>query len=328
MVRADSATPPASTLQSERGGRSPTTGQACPLVVAHRGGSADHPENTIPAVRGALASGADMLWLSVQVSRDGVPVLYRPRDLGERTDGSGPVEHRTADELAALNAGHRFAGPNGGFPYRKAPVPVPTLMDAFRVIPAHVPVLLDLKSPLFDVLVPAVATALDTLSAEGAMGWSQVRFYSTQRQGIEAISAFPRAKCFEPRDTTRTRLITCRLTGQLPDPPPPGTWAGYELHRDIHVTEEFTLGSATSDIPAAVLWDERAVNCFRRRGNVILILFGVDNREDYITSWNLGADAIMTDSPLRMAQIRTEITRQTVPRSARPAGLPFRTPSP
>ncbi|WP_051942498.1 glycerophosphodiester phosphodiesterase family protein [Streptacidiphilus rugosus] len=291
----------------------------CPLVIAHRGGRGDHPENTLAAIRGALAVGADMLWLSVQVSRDGVPVLYRPLDLGELTDGSGPVEAHTAEQLARLNAGYHFAGCDGRFPYRRSSAAqLPSLAAALRVVPAHVPVLLDLKSPHVAVLAPAIAAVLDTPTAEGTTGWGRVRFYSTQREATETMSAFPLAHCFEPRDTTRDRLMLCRLTRQRPAPPAPGTWAGFELHRKVELTEEFTLGTGASCIPDATFWDERSVDCFRGDGGVTLVFFGVNTPEDYLTAWHLGADAVMADSPRRMVQIRADLARMVERRGSAP----------
>ncbi|WP_259745192.1 glycerophosphodiester phosphodiesterase family protein, partial [Pseudomonas protegens] len=60
-----------------------------PLIVAHRGGAADFPENTLLAIDNALGNRVDMLWLTVQLSRDGVPVLYRPADLSANTQATG-----------------------------------------------------------------------------------------------------------------------------------------------------------------------------------------------------------------------------------------------
>ncbi|HYB69929.1 MAG TPA: glycerophosphodiester phosphodiesterase family protein, partial [Candidatus Bathyarchaeia archaeon] len=42
-----------------------------PLVIAHRGASADAPENTIAAFELALTQGAEGLELGVHLSRDG-----------------------------------------------------------------------------------------------------------------------------------------------------------------------------------------------------------------------------------------------------------------
>ncbi len=86
-----------------------------PQIIAHRGGTGDAPENTLEAIRLALEHHADAMWLTVQLSKDGVPVLYRPADLSALTDAKGPVSARTAAELARVNAGWSFrqAGARG-----------------------------------------------------------------------------------------------------------------------------------------------------------------------------------------------------------------------
>ncbi|HYN41343.1 MAG TPA: glycerophosphodiester phosphodiesterase, partial [Thermoanaerobaculia bacterium] len=46
-----------------------------PLVVGHRGARARFPENTLPALRHALAAGIDGVEIDVRVSADDVLVL-------------------------------------------------------------------------------------------------------------------------------------------------------------------------------------------------------------------------------------------------------------
>lgn len=58
-----------------------------PLIIAHRGASADAPENTLAAFVLALQQGADMLELDVQQSADGVLVVFHD-DTTERWNGS------------------------------------------------------------------------------------------------------------------------------------------------------------------------------------------------------------------------------------------------
>lgn len=47
-----------------------------PLVVGHRGASADHPENTLEAFVGARDQGADWVEFDVRRTRDGVLVVH------------------------------------------------------------------------------------------------------------------------------------------------------------------------------------------------------------------------------------------------------------
>ena len=62
-----------------------------PLILGHRGASAEAPENTMRAFRLALEQGADGVELDVQRSADGVPVVIHDPTLDRTTDGTGAV---------------------------------------------------------------------------------------------------------------------------------------------------------------------------------------------------------------------------------------------
>jgi glycerophosphoryl diester phosphodiesterase len=70
-------------------------------MVARRGNSRDFPENTLAALRSALALGARFIEFDVHVSSDGVPVVARDRQFG-RIDR---FEDLSAAQLGALPAG-------------------------------------------------------------------------------------------------------------------------------------------------------------------------------------------------------------------------------
>jgi glycerophosphoryl diester phosphodiesterase len=54
-----------------------------PLVIAHRGASADHQENTLEAFAGALEQGADWVELDVRRSADGVLMVHHDAHLAD-----------------------------------------------------------------------------------------------------------------------------------------------------------------------------------------------------------------------------------------------------
>src|SRR5436189_6426851 len=83
-----------------------------PLVYAHRGGAALRPENTLAAFDHGLSLGADGLELDVRLSRDGVVVVHHDASLERTTNGHGPLEQCSPEELARLDAAYRF-GPGG-----------------------------------------------------------------------------------------------------------------------------------------------------------------------------------------------------------------------
>lgn len=75
---------------------------AKPLVIAHRGASAEAPENTLAAFRRALALKVDGLELDVQVTRDGVPVVFHDQALRRLTGAPRRLATQTWRELKEL----------------------------------------------------------------------------------------------------------------------------------------------------------------------------------------------------------------------------------
>lgn len=78
-------------------------------IIAHRGYSARFPENTLPALAGALDEGATSLEWDVRIAADGVPVVIHDEDLARTSDGTGKVVDFTAEELSLLDAGSWFS---------------------------------------------------------------------------------------------------------------------------------------------------------------------------------------------------------------------------
>ncbi len=92
-------------------------------IIGHRGFSVIAPENTLVALNAALEQGANSLEFDVQVSADGIPVIFHDEFLNRITGTSGKVSEKTVAELKELDAGswfsERFAGER-----------IPTLEDA------------------------------------------------------------------------------------------------------------------------------------------------------------------------------------------------------
>ncbi|MGF6774446.1 glycerophosphoryl diester phosphodiesterase [Paraburkholderia sp. GAS199] len=272
-----------------------------PAIVAHRGGTGDAPENTLEAIRQSVAHHADAMWLTVQLSKDGVPVLYRPADLSALTDASGPVAARTAAELSRVNAGWRFQQ-DGTFPYRARPVGIPTLRDALSAIPAGMPVILDMKALPAAPETLAVARVLDEEHA-----WSRVTIYSTEADYQQSFAAYPQARLFESRDATRGRLVRVLLGQGCMEAPAAHASVAFELHRAVTVVEKFTLGEGRSDVQAT-LWTPATVACFRQRPDVRIVAIAVNDADAYRSAACLGIDAVLADSPLKMAAVRAALS--------------------
>ncbi|MFP4642877.1 MAG: glycerophosphodiester phosphodiesterase [Spirochaetales bacterium] len=106
-------------------------------VIAHRGGAALWPENTMEAFRGARSMGVDVLEMDVFLSADGEPVVIHDETVDRTTDGSGEVGRMTVDELKELDAGYHFVpiDREDEYPYRGMGVQIPTLREVFEEFP-------------------------------------------------------------------------------------------------------------------------------------------------------------------------------------------------
>jgi glycerophosphoryl diester phosphodiesterase len=80
-----------------------------PAVVAHRGLSAHRPENTLAAVRAAIAVGADVVEVDVTLTVDGHVVVIHDETVDRTTNAAGPVSEYTLAELQRLDAGSWFS---------------------------------------------------------------------------------------------------------------------------------------------------------------------------------------------------------------------------
>ena len=78
----------------------------CIVRIAHRGASAQYPENTLLAFRQAIEQGVDMLELDVHSTSDGHLVVIHDRTLERTTNGHGNVNDHSLHEIRQLDAGH------------------------------------------------------------------------------------------------------------------------------------------------------------------------------------------------------------------------------
>lgn len=106
------------------------------LAIAHRGGAALWPENTLFAFQNAIRIGADALEFDVHATSDGVLVVIHDATVDRTTDGSGRVDEMTWDALRELDAGYRWTADDGAsFPFRGMGLRVPSLEEVLNALP-------------------------------------------------------------------------------------------------------------------------------------------------------------------------------------------------
>lgn len=131
------------------------------LHIAHRGGAALAPENTLCAFRQAVGTWhTDMIELDVRPTADGVLVVFHDDDLDRCTDAQGPVSGRTWADLARVDAGHRFTPDDGAnYPYRGQGVRIARLEEVLAEFPT-LPLNVELKSGPLSAAAVAPLVAL------------------------------------------------------------------------------------------------------------------------------------------------------------------------
>ncbi|EAG1701617.1 glycerophosphodiester phosphodiesterase [Listeria monocytogenes] len=110
-------------------------------IFAHRGSSGTHPENTIPAMKAAILSGADGIELDIHVLKSGELIVMHDEQVDRTTNGSGFLKDYTLSEVKKLVIGKRF--------FRK--IRVPTLEEVFKLVSGSDIILnIELKTDVFE----------------------------------------------------------------------------------------------------------------------------------------------------------------------------------
>jgi glycerophosphoryl diester phosphodiesterase len=149
-----------------------------PAVVAHRGASVSHPENTLEAFEAAVAAGADAVELDVRPTLDGVLVVLHDSDVSATTDGVGSVHAMTLSEVKVLDASGRAGG-----------AAVPTLREALALLSGRAGVDIEIKNlpgdPGFDdgreLAAVEIVRLLDELAFDGPVLVSSFSWLSIDR---------------------------------------------------------------------------------------------------------------------------------------------------
>ena len=107
-----------------------------PLFIAHRGGAALAPENTMAAFTAAVDQwDADVLEMDVRRTADGKVVVIHDATVDRTCDGSGAVRELPWSEVRTFDAGHRFRDLAGEPAFRGRGVCIPLLDEVLESFP-------------------------------------------------------------------------------------------------------------------------------------------------------------------------------------------------
>jgi glycerophosphoryl diester phosphodiesterase len=252
-----------------------------PRLFAHRGGARIAPENTVEAFAAGLAAGADRLEMDVHATRDGHVVVLHDPTVDRTTDGSGLVREMSLAELHRLDAGARFAGEHGDFPFRGRGVRVPTLaavLEAFPGVPLNIEIKQDapaIEHEVLAVLDRAGARAQVLLAAEEASIMARIRAAAP-----DVLTSFSAADVLE--------FVTAWHGGTLAAYRAPGV--------ALQIPPSF------GDVP---LVTAESVAIAHGMGLEVHV-WTIDDPDEMAALLELGVDALMTDVPPVAARLLRE----------------------
>lgn len=112
------------------------------LVVAHRGGWRNAPENSLQSIQNCIDLGVDIVEIDVRMTRDSVLILMHDKTIDRTTNGEGEVSSFTYDSLQNF---WLVDGLNHNTPNK-----IPTLEEALLVSKGEILMNLDKSYDLFD----------------------------------------------------------------------------------------------------------------------------------------------------------------------------------
>ncbi|MEK7741096.1 MAG: glycerophosphodiester phosphodiesterase, partial [Pseudomonadota bacterium] len=181
------------------------------------------------------------------------------------------------------------------YPWRGKGIRIPTLQQVLTQFP-RTTFYIDIKSPDADPVQIATAIKRVLVSTNSL---NRVRLYSTERRYTDAVKQVGQIPYFVARDDTRDILARVALNHNCQAAQEPIGWHGLELRRQVEVVETYTLGEGRSK--AEFVWDKEIMNCFRTQAANRIVLFGINSEADYRIAKQLGAEAVMVDSPAQFS---------------------------
>lgn len=105
------------------------------MVMAHQGGKGLWPENTLYAFDRAVELGVDVLEMDIHSTADEILVVMHDDTVDDTTDGTGPIQEYSFDELKKLDAGYFWSENGETYPFRGQGIIVPALEELFEAFP-------------------------------------------------------------------------------------------------------------------------------------------------------------------------------------------------
>lgn len=142
-------------------------------LIAHRGDTKDHPENTLSAFRAALENGADAIELDVHLTNDGELIVHHDYYLGNPDNGEGKIYEKDSSYIKSLQIGENEK--------------IPTLEEVFKLIGDKLNYEIELKGFTEEFLI-AVITLVKKHNLASVIEFTSPNVYNlTRLKSLESV---------------------------------------------------------------------------------------------------------------------------------------------
>ncbi|MDE6379303.1 MAG: hypothetical protein K2L11_02425 [Muribaculaceae bacterium] len=165
------------------------------IVVAHRGGAALGPENSLYTIEKGMAAGADMIEIDIHQTLDGQLVVCHDQSLDRTTNGKGLIRDLTLEQIRK----YRLLDSNGQITDQK----IPTFEEVLDLIDGKVKLLVEIKRTgnIYQGIEDRMVAAIKSHNAES---WTVAQsFDDSVLENLHAIDSSLRLE----------KLWVCKMAG-------------------------------------------------------------------------------------------------------------------
>lgn len=174
-------------------------------AIAHRGLSADAPENTLPAYVLAKSRGFNYVEADISFTSDGVPVLLHDSTIDRTSTGTGTIWEMTYAQAAQYDYGSWFSTAYAG-------TKIPTFAEFLQLckdLGLHPYIEIKQSADLTDANIRKLVDIVREYGMEGKVSW--ISFSSTKLGVITAYDPFARCGYLaEINDTTLPKTLALK----------------------------------------------------------------------------------------------------------------------
>ena len=106
------------------------------IRIAHRGGMALYPENTLEAFHSSVDKhNVEMLELDLQITKDSKVIVLHDDSIDRTTNGKGNLIDLSYEEISEFDAGYNFKDEVGEFSFRNQGVIIPLFEEVLKQLP-------------------------------------------------------------------------------------------------------------------------------------------------------------------------------------------------